>query len=350
MREEKIQSLGCTLTDPKLKEVLFSIASLPHITRPVVCLPDIHLKETNEAPCSFVAAVDGVLIPELTAPSVGCGMGIIRTSLTKNDLTPEKLETFYAHMQEHRSVRFGTVKNILLWLGIIDRPRAKYDFSKPDLADAIRNGARFAVEKYNLPSETLDHVEYQGDVMDEKTERAFSPLRILPRAAWASGRHDIGYGFKGNHFLEIQYIENLPDEATARAWGLHKDQVVIMYHGGGGAVSYYMGRYFANRKKDRNKLRSRLFQNFGKLIAGLLGTLHANFRKTTGTKTTRHLPSNQEAAVRFVLDHAGLKPGVAQSRDELAGEIYQPLATFEQHRSVTTDPSVNPHRSAASPV
>ena len=162
-----IQALGCDLTDSKLKEVLFSIASLPHITRPLICLPDIHMKEKNEAPCSFVAATDGVLIPQLTAPSVGCGMGIIITPLKRADITPEKLEEFYKHIQEHRSKQFGTIQNILLWLGVIDRPQAKYDFSKKDLGEAIRNGARFAVAKYNMPPETLRHIEYGGDVMDD---------------------------------------------------------------------------------------------------------------------------------------------------------------------------------------
>ncbi|TSC69615.1 MAG: tRNA-splicing ligase RtcB, partial [Parcubacteria group bacterium Gr01-1014_70] len=266
MNSNKIQSIGCNITNPKFKQLLEHISSLPAIAKPIVCLPDIHLKENTEAPCSFVAAANGVIIPELTAPSVGCGMGIVITSLKRNDITPEKLEEFYKHMQEHRSIKFGTLKNILLWLGIIDRPRAKYDFSKKDLADAIRNGAKFAAQKYNMPPETLEHIEYNGDVMDESAKSAFPPEQILPRAAWASGRHDIGYGFKGNHFLEVQFIEHIPDEKTAASWGLSKDQVVIMYHGGGGAVSHYLGRYFAKRKKDSKSFKTRLFQFAAKFL------------------------------------------------------------------------------------
>lgn len=266
MNTNKIQSLGCNLANPKLRETLFSIASLPYITRPLVCLPDIHLKEKNEAPCSFVAATDGVIVPELTAPSVGCGMGIIITSLKRNNITPEKLEEFYKHMQEHRSKRFNTLQNILLWLGIIDRIGAKYDFSKKDLADAIRRGAKFAAKKYNLPPSVLDHIEYQGNIMDEETGCAFPPEQILPRAAWASGRHDIGYGFKGNHFLEVQFIEHISDEKTAASWGLSQYQVVIMYHGGGGAVSHYMGRYFAKRKKESKSFKTRWFQFIAKFL------------------------------------------------------------------------------------
>ncbi len=266
MDTEKIQNFGCNLTDPKLQEALFSIASLPQISRPLVCLPDIHLKENTEAPCSFAAAAENHIIPELSAPSVGCGMGVIATSLSRADITSEKLEMFYQRMQDHLGPRYGLLENVFLWLGLKKRPLQKYDLSKNELANVIEQGAKAVQKKYTLPPDILQHIEYNGDSMDEETRRMFPAAAILPRAAWATGRHDIGYGFKGNHFLEIQYIETITDEATASAWGLRKDQVIIMYHGGGGAVSYYMGRYFANRKKDRNKFRSRVFQNFGKFL------------------------------------------------------------------------------------
>ncbi|TSC79439.1 MAG: tRNA-splicing ligase RtcB [Parcubacteria group bacterium Gr01-1014_29] len=258
--------MGCDLTDQKLIQILEQITSLPGLARPVVCLPDIHMKEKTEAPASFVAATDNVVIPELTAPSVGCGMGVIATTLTRADITSERLEMFYAQMQRHRGPNYGTWDNILLWLGIKKRPHNKYDFSEQELVEAVRDGARAAVKKYNLPSETLDHVEYRGDAMKNETKQAIRISSILPRAAFASGRHDIGYGFKGNHFLEIQYVETVADQQTAHAWGLYPETVVVMYHGGGGAVSHYLGRYFARRKKDSVSLRSRLFQFLGKLV------------------------------------------------------------------------------------
>lgn len=266
MNTEKIQSLGCDLTDQKLTQILEQITFLSGLGRPVVCLPDIHMKEKTEAPASFVAATDDVVIPELTAPSVGCGMGVIATTLTRADITPERLEMFYAQMQRHRGPKYGTRDNILLWLGIKKRPHNTYDFTKEELINAVRDGARAAVKKYNLPSETLDHVEYRGDAMNSEMERAIRISSILPRAAFASGRHDIGYGFKGNHFLEIQYVEKVVDQSTAHAWGLDPGTVVVMYHGGGGAVSHYLGRYFAHRKKDSVSLRSRVFQFLGKLV------------------------------------------------------------------------------------
>ena len=76
-------------------------------------------------------------------------------------------------------------------------------------------------------------------------------------------------------------MEEIVDKETANAWKLTPGSIVIMYHGGGGAVSYYMGRYFANRKKDRNKFRSRVFQSFAKFLfhfGSVEGIQHARER------------------------------------------------------------------------
>lgn len=234
----------------KREELVRDIGALPSVALPPLCLPDIHIKTKTEAPCSFVVATVGTIIPQLTAPSVGCGMGLLTTSLTRADITPEKLREFYAAMRAHLGPRYGFTKNILSWLGIISRPHNIYDLTENELSDAIMYGAAAAQKKYSLPKETLSHIEYTGNVMSEETRRAFPPRAILPRSAWISGRHDMGYGFKGNHFLEVQYVEDIRDAKTANAWGITQGQIVIMYHGGGGAVSHYLGRYFANRKKD----------------------------------------------------------------------------------------------------
>lgn len=266
MTGSKVQNLSNTSLDSGLQTTLEKIGAISTLAKPPVCLPDIHMKEGTEAPCSFVAATEGVIIPELTAPSVGCGMGFLATTLTRQDITPEKLEAFYRHMREHLGPRYGLFENVFLWLGIKKRPERKYDFSESELRAVIEHGAEAALKKYGLSSETLAHIEYGGNVIDEETRKLFPSQSILPRAAWATGRHDIGYGFKGNHFLEVQYVDEVIDPIKAREWGLAPDAIIIMYHGGGGAVSYYMGRYFANRRKDRNKLRSRTFQSAAKFL------------------------------------------------------------------------------------
>ncbi len=253
MNSEKIHALGCDLDNPHVAQILDHITSLESLARPVVCLPDLHLKERTEGPCSFAAATRGTIVPELTAPSVGCGMGVITTSLTTKDVDHLFFENFYREMRANLGPRFGHFKNALLWLGLIRRPKLQYDLSTQEFEDIIKRGAEAAVERYKLPPETLDAVEYHGSLFSKSEQDALLLHSILPRISWRSGRHDLGYGFKGNHFLEIQYVEEMIDVKAARELGLLENRIVIMYHGGGGAVSYHVGRYFGNRKKNTFK-------------------------------------------------------------------------------------------------
>ncbi|MEK7642970.1 MAG: RtcB family protein [Patescibacteria group bacterium] len=259
MDSRNIHAIGCDLSDARIQHVLNEITRLKSLARPVVCLPDLHIKDRTEAPSSFAAATRDTIVPDLTAPSVGCGMGILTTSLTKKDLDHQAFEQFYYFMRRDLGPRYGHLKNILLWLGLIERPKNTYDLSVKEFEDLIKRGAPMAVEKYNLPPQTLNHIENHGSVFTHDELDSLNLSDILPRISYRSGRHDLGYGFKGNHFLEIQYIEDILDEEAAQKWNLKKDQVVIMYHGGGGAVSYHIGRYFANRKKNTLKQKFALF-------------------------------------------------------------------------------------------
>lgn len=247
---EKIHAIGCRIDNVKIQKRLKQITSIKSLALPVVCLPDLHLKKHLEAPSSFAAATENTMIPSLSSASMNCGMGVIATNLTKEDLVPENIEAFYKNMQEHLGEWYGFWKRIALRLGFIKRQTNKYDLTEKELENVIRHGAGAVINKYNLGTETLSHIEYSGSLFSKERAAKLNLKGLIPKVTYYNSRHDLGYGFSGNHFLEIQYVEDIFDEETARAWALTKDQVVIMYHGGGGALSYNMGRYFANRKKD----------------------------------------------------------------------------------------------------
>lgn len=253
MTTEKIHSLGCDLSDQRLKNILTKITELESLAFPVVCLPDILLKPRVEAPASIAVATKNTIVPELTAPSVGCGMGIAKTSLEKHDVDEKFFEQFYNNMQHHLGTRYGTLRNLLLWLGITKRKKQKYDLVTEEFERVIREGARAVLEKYGFGEQLLDTIEYHGSLFTESEKQQLKLLDILPRVSFKNGMHDLGYGFKGNHFLEIQYVEEILDQTTANKWDIKKDQVIIMFHGGGGVIPYHVGRYYGNREKNTAK-------------------------------------------------------------------------------------------------
>ncbi len=253
MESSKIHAIGCNLAGTRTGSIVEQISRLKSLAFPVVCLPDIHVKDRTEGPSSFAAATEGTLVPDLTAPSVGCGMAVVATHLVKDQANEKFFQDFFRAMRQELGPNYGISRNFLLMLGVIKRPRKRYDLTAAELESVLKDGAAAAVKKYGLPETILDKIEYRGSMFTEEEKAKVNLYDILPPISFRSGKHNLGYGFKGNHFIEIQYVEEILDEVAAGAAGLAKNQIVIMYHGGGGAVPYHVGRFYGNRKKNTPK-------------------------------------------------------------------------------------------------
>lgn len=260
----KLHAIGCDLSNPCLREIFYEILKIKRLKAPIVCLPDLYLKARTEAPASIASAVKDTIVPTLSAPSLGCSMGIIATDLTKNDLTPERIKKFIASMQDELGKWYGFWENVFTWLGLKTRPLKKFDLTKDDFEKIIREGAKAAVKRYNFSESTLENIEMGGSVYETDELINLNLKKILPRSSFTNGRHDLGYGFKGNHFLEVHVVEAIFDIETASKLGLKEDQVVLFYHGGGGIVPYHIGRYYANRRK--NNFKQKFFLTIGKIF------------------------------------------------------------------------------------
>lgn len=261
---EKLTDLGAIRTDSDLEYVLDKMVNIKSLAHPPILFPDLAYKPLTEAPASLAVATQGTIVPTLLAPSLGCSMGIITTTLTKDDITPEFLRSFYSHMQDELGQNFSMLENVLVWLGVKKRVLKKHDLTVPEFEDIIRRGAESAVERYELPKEILNAIDNNGSLFSKDEQKTLDLHKILPRSSFTNGRHDIGYGFKGNHFLEIQYVDKIYSTDVAQQLNLSEGQVVIMYHGGGGMVPYHVGRYYGNRKK--NTFKQKVFQLIGKIF------------------------------------------------------------------------------------
>lgn len=247
---QNIHVIGCDISNPEIQNIIKQILSLKSLALPPVCLPDLLLKPRVEAPASFVAATANTIVLDLTAPSVGCGMGIAKTSLMRDEVDTTFFERFFEEMRAHLGPRYGFLKNCLLWIGFTQRPKQKYDLSREEFERVIREGAPAVLEKYGFSPSLLEAIEYRGSLFSHDEQKNITLKNILPRVSFKTGMHDLGYGFKGNHFLEMQYVEEILDPAVAKEWSIALGQIMIMFHGGGGAVPYHVGRYYGNRKKE----------------------------------------------------------------------------------------------------
>jgi len=101
------------------------------------------------------------------------------------------------------------------------------------------------------------------------------------------GIHQLGTLGGGNHFIEIQYVQEIFDQALAKTFGLFKNQIVVMIHSGSRRFGYEIADQYMNiaaqrpENADRRKMLSYLLTdtNAGKNYIAAMGAA-ANFAFT----------------------------------------------------------------------
>jgi tRNA-splicing ligase RtcB len=165
-------------------------------------------------PVGGVAAFDvetGIISPGGIGYDINCGVRLIRTTLTEDDVRP-RLEPLVDALFVHVPSGVGSTGRVKVSMGEID--------------DVLRGGARWAVQKgYGWP-EDLEVIEAGGSL-------AAADPEAVSDAAKQRGRGQIGTLGSGNHFLEVQVVDEIYDARAARAMGIdHVGQVVVFIHCG----------------------------------------------------------------------------------------------------------------------
>ena len=199
-------------------EQVVNVAFLPGIIGYSMAMPDMHWG--YGFPIGGVAATDikrgGVVSPGGVGFDINCGVRLVRTDFTFNEAQKYLKDLVYALF---RNVPAGVGSKSKLRVGVQDEKQV------------LRNGAKWAVSKGFGVQEDLEATEDNGAI------EGADPLAISDRAL-ARGRDQIGTLGSGNHFLELQVIDQVFDEEAARVLGLFKGQVVFMIHCGSRGLGY----------------------------------------------------------------------------------------------------------------
>jgi tRNA-splicing ligase RtcB len=94
-----------------------------------------------------------------------------------------------------------------------------------ELAEVLRKGVRWTIERGYGSSGDSDHIEAFGRIPGADPDRVSN--RALER-----GRAQLGTLGSGNHFVEVGYVDEVYDHEAASAMGLEKDQMTILVHTG----------------------------------------------------------------------------------------------------------------------
>jgi tRNA-splicing ligase RtcB len=186
-------------------------AMLPGIVGRALAMPDIH--QGYGFPIGGVAAVDeqdGVVSPGGVGFDINCGVRLLSSTLTLKDVKPRLRDLI---QQLFRDVPSGSGQS------------GRINLSDSDLNRILATGPRWAID-HGMGSEAdLDHTEERGCIT------AADSYAVSPRAK-QRGKPQLGTLGSGNHFLEVQYVEEVFDEPTASQYRLIKDRIVLLIHTG----------------------------------------------------------------------------------------------------------------------
>ena len=193
-------------------EQVANVACLPGIQKASLAMPDIHWG--YGFPIGGVAATDpaegGVVSPGGVGYDINCGVRIIRSDLRLDDVKA-RLETLLAAIFAHVPCGVGVGGPIR--------------FSSAELRRLVREGARYVAARGHGWPEDVERTE-AGGALDGADPDAVS------KRAYERGYDQVGTLGAGNHFLEIQVVDEIYDEKTAEAFGVAKGTVAFMIHCG----------------------------------------------------------------------------------------------------------------------
>ena len=206
------QLLPQTPGDQALQQVA-NVATLPGIVRASYAMPDIHWG--YGFPIGGVAATDprqgGVISPGGVGFDISCGVRLLTADVTRGEAA--------AGLSRVMDLLGAAIPKGMGRGGVLPQP------SSGELEQLLLNGSRYAVERgYGTP-EDLTFCEDRGAV------GGADPAAVSQRAL-QRGRGQVGSLGSGNHFLELQAVEQIYDPSAADALGLRPDQLCVMIHTG----------------------------------------------------------------------------------------------------------------------
>jgi len=201
-------------------EQVANVATLPGICTASLAMPDIHWGYgfCIGGVCATDPEEGGVISPGGVGYDINCGVRLVRTNLDyPTDLPAPRLERLIEAM--FRQVPAGVGRG------------GSFVFNRQELSRLLREGPR-ALERIGaVTPRDLDHTEAGGCL--EGAEPKLLSDRALER-----GFDQCGTLGAGNHFLEVQVVEELFDDAAAAAMGLHQGGVCVMIHSGSRGLGY----------------------------------------------------------------------------------------------------------------
>jgi tRNA-splicing ligase RtcB len=197
--------------DDKTLQQLKNATHLPGMTKHALCMPDGH--QGYGFPVGGVGATDaedGCISPGAVGYDINCGVRMMRTNLTYDDLKGKE--------EELVDSLFANIPSGLGGGGVVEEGVDTVD-------QILARGMDWALEQGYATEDDLAHCEDEGMRPDADPD-------AVSQKAKDRGKNQIGSLGSGNHFLEVQRVTDVFRPDVGEAFGLEEDQIVVLIHCG----------------------------------------------------------------------------------------------------------------------
>ncbi len=206
--------------DDGVFEQVTNVATLPGIQESAYCMPDGHWG--YGFPIGGVAAFDleeGIISPGGIGFDINCGMRLLKTNLTEAEIKPQ--------IEKLIDALFAVIPAGVGSQGFLR-------LSADEFRAVMREGAAWVIKKGLGQREDLSRTEEHGTIPGG------DPAAVSEKAL-QRGINQLGTLGSGNHYLEVQVVQEIFNREAAEVFGLKEGQITVMIHCGSRGFGHQVG-------------------------------------------------------------------------------------------------------------
>ena len=316
------ESILKNIEKDKTLEQVKNVAHLPGILKYSIALPDAH--QGYGFSIGGVAAFDldrGVISPGGVGYDINCSVRLLKTNLKKEDILKKQKEVVE---KLYEKIPSGVGRG------------SKFQITRKELNKLLEGGAKYVVDNLKMGvKEDYLHTEEEGNMKDADSDK-------VSERAVNRGIGQLGTIGAGNHFLEVQYVDEIFDDKIAKKLGIKKGQVTIMIHCGSRGLGHQVAsdyiqlmekEYGFKNLPDRELINAPIKSKLGKDYYSAMCAA-ANFAF-----------ANKQIITHWIREEMGkLFPKV---KIDVVYDVCHNIAKFEEHKIGGKNKIVCVHRKGA---
>lgn len=247
------------MPDEKTINKLKNVASDPHMFHHISALTDVHQKPGRKNPSGSVVATKDYILPQLTDTAPNCGMRMMKTPFSTDNLSKEKINEL-----------FKELVNVV--------PTKTYIGTKLDektILEISKRGSKALLEHFGKDLSETEYTFMKGNAFGNQEITNEDLFGAIPRLFFKIAQFRLGIlGAAGNHFLDLMKVTDILDEEKSQKMGIKKNQYVFLMHTGSGLFGQYCSYFYTPKTKEHTSQRIML-----KLAQGMFKNKNADWFK-----------------------------------------------------------------------